>query len=189
MKEIIEKNIKEHEEMIRELRDLSPQIEKFSGILRDLFNRNGHLFVCGNGGSAADSQHLVGELRGHFEKERKPLRATALSVDTSTITAIGNDYGYEFIFSRQLEALANKGDVLLAISTSGNSKNIIEVAKKAKGLGILTIALTGGSGGELAKMVDLPIVVNSKRTSRIQEAHELIIHTVCEIIDETDERN
>jgi len=188
MKEIIEKNIKEHEEMIKGLRELSPQIEKFSEILKDLFNKNGHLFVCGNGGSAADSQHLVGELRGHFEKERKPLRATALSVDTSTITAIGNDYGYEFVFSRQLEALANKNDVLLAISTSGNSKNIIEAVKKAKELGVLSVALTGGSGGELAKLADHSIVVDSNRTSRIQEGHELIIHTICEIID-SDERN
>ncbi|OHA89830.1 MAG: phosphoheptose isomerase [Candidatus Zambryskibacteria bacterium RIFCSPHIGHO2_01_FULL_43_27] len=180
----IEKSINENLETINHLKDISSEILKVSEVLKKLIKNDGHLFVCGNGGSAADSQHIVGEFRGHFEKERKPLRASALSVDTSTITAIGNDYGFEHIFSRQVEALAKPNDVLIAISTSGNSRNILEATKVAKKIGLITIGLTGKTGGQLAKTADHVLKVPSNRTPRIQEGHELILHILIEMIDD-----
>jgi len=183
MENLVKKSIGEHLGVIERLEEASPEILKISEVLQKMIKNDGHLFICGNGGSAADSQHIAGEWRGHFEKERRPLRASALSVDTSTITAIGNDYGFEYIFSRQLEALAKPRDVLIAISTSGNSKNILEVIKTAKKIGVTTIGLTGAGGGQLARTADFVIKVPSNSTPRIQEGHELIFHILCELVD------
>jgi len=142
------------------------------------------LIVFGNGGSAADAQHFVAELTGHFMKERKPLAAIALTTNTSSITAIANDYSYDVVFSRQVEALARSGDVVVGISTSGNSKNVIEGIKSAKRIGCHTIAFTGRSGGQIKSVADETLIVDSDLTSIIQEMHITAIHMICAMIDE-----
>jgi len=141
------------------------------------------LLICGNGGSAADSQHFAAEVVGRFEKERKGFSAIALTTDTSALTAIGNDYGYDKVFSRQVEALGQKGDILIGISTSGNSKNVIEAVKVAKGLGIFTVGLLGKDGGQLKDLVDKAFIVRSNNTARIQEVHITFIHAICRVLD------
>lgn len=152
--------------------------------ISDSLSKGGTLFLCGNGGSAADSQHLSAELVGRFEKERKALRAIALTTDSSILTCVGNDYGYEHIFSRQLEALAKAGDVLLAISTSGSSDNVVNAIKQANTLGLNTIALVGSTGGEAKKLAHLAILIPSAKTARIQEVHILIGHILCDLIEQ-----
>lgn len=147
------------------------------------FKNNRKMFVCGNGGSAADSQHFAGEFIGKYLFERKSLPAIALTTNTSNLTAIGNDYGYETTFKRQLEGLGSKGDLLFCISTSGNSQNVIEAAKTAKKIGITTISMTGDTGGKLKKYCDINITVPSTSTPRIQETHILIIHTICDFVE------
>jgi D-sedoheptulose 7-phosphate isomerase len=144
----------------------------------------GKLISFGNGGSAADSQHIVAELVGRFKKERKPLPALAFTTNTSIISAIANDYSYDVTFSRQMEALGKRGDIVLAISTSGNSPNVLAAVKKAKEMGIKTIGLTGGMGGKLALEADLAIVVSSKDTPRVQESHAMIGHILCDMIEQ-----
>ena len=152
-------------------------------ILRAVQNGNKVMFF-GNGGSASDSQHLAAEFVGRYEKERRALAAIALTTDTSILTAVGNDYGFDRIFERQIEALGKKGDVAVGISTSGNSKNVILGVTKAKSLGLGTIGLLGRGGGELKSRVDVPIVIPSQKTSRVQECHIMIGHILCERIDE-----
>lgn len=141
------------------------------------------LFFFGNGGSAADSQHMAAEFVGRFQKERRALPAIALTTDTSILTALGNDYGFDIVFARQIEALGQKGDVAIGISTSGNSKNVINGLKAAKRKGLKTITLTGGSGGKMARMADINLVVPSKSTARIQESHICIAHAICELVE------
>jgi D-sedoheptulose 7-phosphate isomerase len=141
------------------------------------------LLLCGNGGSAADAQHIAAEFINRYELERPPLPAIALTTDTSILTSIGNDYSFNEVFSKQIKALGVEGDVLLAISTSGNSTNVIEAVKAAKSLGIFTVGLTGGEGGQLASLVDLSLVVKSSVTGRIQETHILVGHIICELVD------
>ena len=153
------------------------------GILRSL-NMGGKVIVFGNGGSAADSQHMVAELVGRFKKERKGIPAIALTANTSTLTALSNDYGYDVSFKRQIEALGKKNDVAICISTSGLAKNVIEATKLAKQMGLSTFALTGKDGGKLKSEAGIAIVVKSNNTPRIQEAHILIIHILCELIEE-----
>jgi D-sedoheptulose 7-phosphate isomerase len=147
---------------------------------------DGKIMACGNGGSAGDSQHFSAELLNRFERERAPLAAIALSTDTSTLTSIANDYRYEEVFSKQLQALGRRGDVLLAISTSGNSANVIEAIKVAHAKGIRVVALTGKAGGKIAGLLapdDVHLCVPSDRTARIQEVHLLAIHCLCDGID------
>ena len=141
------------------------------------------VILCGNGGSAADAQHIAAEFTGRFVKERKPLAAIALTTDTSALTAIGNDYGFDKIFERQVEAIALPGDILIGISTSGNSKNVINAFKKAKEIGCMTIALTGNDGGLISEYCKINIIVPSAITARIQEMHILIGHILCEYVD------
>lgn len=141
------------------------------------------LFFFGNGGSAADSQHIAAEFIGRFQKERKSLPAIALTTDTSILTSLGNDYGFDRIFSRQIEGLAHPGDIAVGISTSGNSKNVIAGIKKAKEIGLKTISLTGNDGGKLAKESDISIIVRSKVTARVQESHICIGHIICELVE------
>ena len=166
------------------LKEHLPLIEKAVSLVADCIKRGNKLLFFGNGGSASDSQHLAAEFVGRYEKERRALAAIALTTDTSILTAVGNDYGYEKVFERQVEALGAGGDVAFAISTSGNSKNVIAAVKRAKEKGLQVIGLTGGTGGQMKTLVDLPIVVPSIKTSRIQECHILIGHIICERVDE-----
>jgi D-sedoheptulose 7-phosphate isomerase len=149
--------------------------------------RSGHkALACGNGGSAADSQHFAAELVGRFERERPGLPGIALTVDSSALTAIANDYDYDRVFSKQVEALGTAGDVLLAISTSGNSKNVIAAIKSAQSRGLVVIALTGRDGGEMGRIMrpnDFHLNVSHPRTMRVQEVHLLVIHCLCEVVD------
>ncbi len=147
------------------------------------FKAGGKLFTAGNGGSAADAQHMAAELVNRFEIERPPLPALAITTDSSNLTSIANDYSYTEVFSKQIRALGKKEDVLLAISTSGASTCIIKAAEAAKSMGIKVIALTGRGGGELAAKSDIVLNVEAKRTCRVQEVHITIIHILCEIID------
>ena len=161
------------------------QIVGSANAIIEAFQNKHKLFFCGNGGSAADSQHIAAEFVGRFQKERAAWPAIALTTDTSALTALGNDYTFDIVFSRQLEALGQKGDVLVAISTSGNSKNVLEAVKKAKILGIKTIGVTGGNGGQLAVLCDIAIVAASAKTARIQESHLCIFHSICELVENT----
>lgn len=158
-------------------------IEKTAKNIILVVKTGGKVIVFGNGGSAADSQHMAAELVGRFKKERAAIPAIALSTNTSTITALSNDYGYDTSFKRQVEALGKKGDIAVGISTSGMSKNVTEAISKAKEMSLTTIGLTGRGGGVLKDAADLSIVVESNNTPRIQEAHILIIHILCELIE------
>ena len=149
----------------------------------ETFHSGGKILICGNGGSAADSQHIAAEFVGRFETERIALPAIALTTDTSALTALANDYNFERIFSRQVEALANKGDCLIAISTSGNSPNVISAVMTARNRGCKIIGMTGANGKKLASLSDASILIPSERTARIQEAHITIAHIWCELID------
>lgn len=182
---LIERVINEHLSTVENMKkNCIPQIEKIGLLCQDAL-KNGHtIFFCGNGGSAADSQHLAAEIVGRFLKERRGMAAIALTTDTSILTAVGNDYGYDQIFARQVEALVRPGDVLIGLSTSGNSKNIVAAVEKANGIGAVTVGMTGGSGGKLAELCTACLVVPSSVTARIQEAHILAGHMICEMIDE-----
>ncbi|WP_251440713.1 D-sedoheptulose 7-phosphate isomerase [Veillonella intestinalis] len=142
------------------------------------------VLFCGNGGSAADAQHLAAELIGRFQKERRSLAAIALTTDTSILTAVANDYGYEEVFARQVEGLGRAGDVLIGISTSGNSGNVVQAALKARDTGMHTIAFTGEGGGKLKEICDITLPIPSKVTARIQEMHILVGHIICELVEE-----
>lgn len=156
--------------------------EKFTQILIESFNRGGRLFTCGNGGSHCDAMHFAEEFTGRYRKDRRPLGALALG-DPSHVTCVSNDYGFEHIFSRQVEGLARKGDVLVGLSTSGNSANVIRAFEVAKSMDIKTVGLLGRDGGELGKLADLAIIVPATTSDRIQEMHIKIIHTVIETVE------
>jgi D-sedoheptulose 7-phosphate isomerase len=162
---------------------LPPILGRVVGAVHDCL-RGGHkVLACGNGGSAADAQHLVAELVGRFREERPALAGIALTADTATLTALGNDYGYERVFARQVEALARPGDVLFAISTSGNSPNVLQAAQTARDIGCKVIALTGAPGGHLAAHADFLIQAPSSVVARIQEMHTLCIHAIADSLD------
>jgi len=181
---IISEHFAEHIEIMSGVLALiSGDIERANVKITRTLDNGGTLFWCGNGGSAADSQHLAAELVGRFKKNRKALRSVALTTDTSVLTCVANDYSYEDIFSRQLEALARPDDVLVAISTSGNSENVVRALKKSKDLGVKTIAFLGKDGGQAKSIADLAIVIPSDSTARIQEAHILIGHILCDLIE------
>jgi D-sedoheptulose 7-phosphate isomerase len=165
---------------------LAPQIVRAGEALAQALKADHKVLSCGNGGSAADSQHFAAEIVGRFERERPGMPAIALTVDTSAITAIANDYSWDVVFSKQIESLGRKGDFLLGISTSGNSKNVVEAIRAAHGRGMRVIALTGRDGGAMAKMLepdDFHLNVAHPRTMRIQEVHLLAIHCLCEVVD------
>jgi len=151
--------------------------------ISEAFLNGSKLMLCGNGGSAADAQHIAAEFVNRFQKERAPLPALALSTDTSIITSVANDEGYEHVFSKQIKALGKKGDILLAISTSGRSANIVSALHAARERGIYTVGLTGGDGGNMLGLTDLPLVVESHSTPRIQEVHILVGHIICELVE------
>lgn len=163
---------------------LSGEILKAAHIVRDCLANGGKLLLMGNGGSAADSQHLAAELVGRFKKERKAIPAIALTVDSSSLTALGNDYGFDTIFSRQVEALATQKDAIVGISTSGNSLNVISALNTARKIGASTIGFIGNDGGKIKDCVDISIIVPSNDTARIQEVHITIGHIICEIIEQ-----
>ena len=174
------------EESAQVKRDLAKsqanQIERMVELIVAAYRSGGKVVLFGNGGSAADAQHIAGELMGRFKLERMALPAIALTANTSILTALANDYGFGTVFSRQVEALVNAGDVVIGISTSGNSPNVIKALKAAKAKGAVTIGLTGG-GGRLAGAADLTVAVPSESTPRIQEAHITIGHIVCELVE------
>ena len=167
---------------------LAPDIVRAAELMATALVRDAKILSCGNGGSAADAQHFSGELLGRFEMERPGFPAVALTTDTSTLTAVANDYSYEEIFAKQVRALGQAGDVLLAISTSGNSENVLRAVAAAHDRGMTIVALTGGSGGTIAESLeptDIELRVPSKRTCRIQETHIVVIHCLCDLIDAT----
>jgi len=173
-----------HQQTIeRVIASLIPDIEKGCQMVTNVLAAGGKVLLAGNGGSAADAQHIAAELSGRYVKERKALPGIALTVDTSAMTAISNDYGFDHVFSRQLEAYARPGDLFIAISTSGNSKNILHSLRTAKELGCITLGLSGRDGGEMNSLCDLNIVVPDETTARIQEMHILIGHIFCNAVD------
>ena len=175
--------LKEHLDCIDGVRALEGEINAVAEQIQAVIGAGGTVYVCGNGGSASDAQHFASELTGRFEKNRPGYAAFALTTDTSALTAIGNDYGFDRIFARQLESVGRTGDCLLVISTSGGSANLLEAVKSAKAKSIITIGLLGRDGGELGRMVDFPIIVPGERTSRIQESHIFILHCLCEPLE------
>lgn len=179
----INKKIGEHIEVIEAVRTLAPQIAEVGDLMVRSLRANGKVIWMGNGGSAADSQHLAAELVGRFARERRALASIAITTDTSILTAIGNDYGYDRIFARQVEGLCNAGDVVIGISTSGNSRNVIEALNVARERQAVTIGFTGADGGRLRDIVDCCFRVPSKETARIQEAHILIGHLLCDWVE------
>ncbi len=160
------------------------RIQEASDVVVKSLRNGGKIHFCGNGGSAADAQHLAAELSGRFYFDRPPLNAEALHCNTSYLTAVGNDYGYDIIFSRLLRGLGKKGDILIGISTSGNSKNILHAYQAAKEMGIIIISLTGETGGKMKDLSDILINVPSTDTPRIQESHIMIGHIICELVEQ-----
>ena len=173
------RNLDEHNILFDKLHSLNEVIEQSINLCSHVISHNGKIMFCGNGGSAADSQHLAAEFTGRFIKDRKPLPGLALTTDSSALTCIGNDYSFNDIFLRQIQALGNEGDCLVGISTSGNSENIARAFLEAKAIGIKTVGLLGRDGGKLLPLSDVAIVVPSDVTARIQEAHILIGHAIC----------
>ena len=159
-------------------------IEDITNAILNAFKSNNKLLLCGNGGSAADAQHIAAELSGRFEIDRKPLNAEALHVNSSFVTAVANDYGYEEVYSRTVEAIGKNGDILLALSTSGNSKNIIRAIEKANSLGLITIGFSGNDGGAMQNLCKYNLIIPSDNTARIQEAHILVGHIICKLIEQ-----
>ncbi|MFH0975432.1 MAG: SIS domain-containing protein [Spirochaetota bacterium] len=181
---ILDTSINEHLQVVNSLSGIKKDIEALATKAVDTLKSGGKILIMGNGGSAADSQHMAAEIIVRFKTERRALPAIALSTDSSILTAAANDYSFDLIFARQIEALASANDLVLGISTSGKSPNVlkgIESAKKAK---CATAALLGCGGGEIGRVVDTPVIVPSNNTPRVQECHILIIHTICQIIDE-----
>ncbi|MGK7395344.1 MAG: D-sedoheptulose-7-phosphate isomerase [Candidatus Cyclobacteriaceae bacterium M3_2C_046] len=178
----------EHQKVFEAVKaQLQPQIQQAYQLIRNALMTGNKIFFCGNGGSAADAQHLAAEFTGRFRRERRALAGLALTTDTSVLTAIGNDYHFDQVFSRQLEALASPGDVLYAISTSGNSPNVVNAVETAKQMECITIGLSGSGGGKMQAICQLSLSVPSTDTARIQEMHILIGHIICHLIDQTEE--
>ena len=163
---------------------LTAEIEIVTTKIIQAFKDGNKLLLCGNGGSASDAQHIAAELSGRFIKERKPLYAEALHVNSSYMTAVSNDYGFESTYSRMLEAIGKKGDVLIALSTSGNSENVINAVKMANSLGMLSVGMSGAMGGKIKDLCLHNIIIPSSNTARVQEAHILVGHIFCQIIEE-----
>lgn len=182
IQEILLESIQVKEEL---LRTNVGQIKDIAELIIEALRKNGKVILCGNGGSAADSQHISAELVGRFKRDRTSLAGIALTTNTSVLTSLANDYGYEVVFAKQVEALGQKNDVLIGISTSGKAKNVALALKQAKKMGIKTVALTGGDGGDIAKLADTSLIVPSSVTARIQEAHITIGHIVCELVEQT----
>ena len=184
MKNTIKRNLDEHKEVFGQLDNLEAQIVNVASLLIEALGNGNTIFWCGNGGSASDAQHLAGELIGRFKGDRKPLKSISLNSDSAVMTCIVNDYGYEYIFSRQIEALGSKGDVLIGISTSGRSENVNNALRVANENELHTVGLLGKEGGAALHVASHAIVVPSQSTARIQEMHITIGHILCELIEE-----
>jgi len=173
----------EHQDVMSKLAALLPQIAAVADEMHACIARGGKILLMGNGGSAADSQHIAAEIVGRYKKERKGLPAIALTTDTSILTSVGNDYGYEYIFSRQVEALCLPQDLVIGLTTSGNSPNVVRGIETAKQIGAVTVGMTGGSGGKLTALCDYNLIMPSNDTPRIQEAHIFIGHSLCDLLE------
>ena len=181
---IVKNNFTEHLKTLNDTESLKDKILEFSKLIIKALKRGNKIIWCGNGGSAADSMHLSTELIGRFKSNRKSLSSISLSADSGAITCIANDYGFEHIFSRQLEGVGKSGDVLVCLTTSGNSLNIIKAIKAAKSLNIITITLSGNKGGKCIGLSDLELIIPSQSTARIQEMQIFIGHIICDYIEE-----
>lgn len=185
MLNMIQKELESHQKTIsKTIETMIPSIHEASNLIIQTLKSKKKILLVGNGGSAADAQHIAAELTGRYKSERKGLPAIALTTDTSALTAISNDYGYERVFDRQVEALANPGDLLIGISTSGNSDNVISAFILAKELGCATLGMSGKSGGKMNEVCDLNLIIPSDDTPRIQEMHILIGHILCQAVDD-----
>ena len=173
----------QHQEVMEKLTALLPDISAVADELRACMARGGKILLMGNGGSAADSQHIAAEIVGRYKKERRGMPAIALTTDTSILTSVGNDYGYDYIFARQVEALCTPLDVVIGITTSGNSANVVRGIETAREIGATTVGMTGGNGGILAKLCDHNLIMPSSDTPRIQEAHIFIGHSLCDLLE------
>lgn len=176
-------NLREHREVFAALETLDAPVALAIEHITESLRAGGKVMFCGNGGSAADSQHLAAEFTGRFIKDRRPLAAIALSTDSSALTCIGNDYSFDHVFLRQIQALGKPGDCIVGISTSGNSGNVVRAFEAARDMSISTIGLLGRDGGKLRQLSDVAIIVNNDTTARIQEAHILIGHTLCGAVE------
>ena len=184
MQSIIKQELNEHSTTLEAtMKSIGSALEVAANICIDSLKQGGKILIFGNGGSAADAQHIAAELVGRYKLERKGLSAIALSTDTSSLTAIANDYGYEHVFDRQIEALANPEDVAVGISTSGNSSNVINALQSAKNIGCKSIGLSGKFGGDMNKLCDVNLVIPANDTARIQEMHILVGHIICHLIE------
>jgi len=184
MDKFIENEINNHINLAKELVLIQDEINNAANHCIEALRKGKKILLFGNGGSAADAQHIAAELTGRFRKDRIGLAAIAITTDTSAITSIGNDYGFENIYSRQIEAIASRGDIIIGISTSGSSINVLEGVSYAKNMGLYTIGLLGNTGGEISKVCDTNIIIKNSDTARIQEMHILVGHIICAIIDE-----
>jgi D-sedoheptulose 7-phosphate isomerase len=180
---VFDKAIAEHLDVIAAVQQQVEVLEAVARAMAEALHRGGQILWCGNGGSAGDSQHLAAEIVGRFRRERRGLPSIALTTDTSILTAVANDYGYEAVFSRQIEALGRPGDVLVGISTSGNSHNVIAAIETAHAQGLITVAFTGEGGGRMAALADHLFAVGSRDTARVQEAHILAGHMLCDWLE------
>ena len=181
---MIKKTLERSTKIIAELSDLSDEINKTANLIITAINKNRKIIIIGNGGSAADAQHIAAEFLGRYKLKRKSIPAIALTSNSSTTTAIANDYDFSNIFSRQCESLVSKGDVVIGISTSGNSENVVKGLRTSKKNGGLTIGLLGNKGGKIKNIVDISLIVKATSIPRIQEAHRVIYHIICEIVEE-----
>lgn len=181
--DIISESFAESIKVISDSKKLSNEISSISKLIIDSFSSGNKIIVFGNGGSAADSQHFAAEFIGRFKHERKSLPAISLTTDTSNLTAIGNDYSFEDVFSRQCESLVQKNDIVIGISTSGNSLNVMNAMNTSKQKGAHVIGILGNDGGKIKNLVDTAIIVPSNSTPRIQESHRLILHIICELVE------
>jgi D-sedoheptulose 7-phosphate isomerase len=180
---LVIESVRKHIEAVRQIEALQSSILAVADRIVDAFENGRKVLLMGNGGSAADAQHIAAELVGRYLKERSAYPAVAITTDPSIVTALANDFGVRFIFSRQIEALAQPGDIVIGISTSGNSENVIEGVATARSIGCATFALLGNGGGKLKNLVDIPLVVASTETPRIQECHILIGHILCDLVE------
>ena len=181
---VIEETLEQSTKIIADLHDLSDEINKTANLIITAINKNRKIIIIGNGGSAADAQHIAAEFLGRYKLKRKSIPAIALTSNSSTTTAIANDYDFSNIFSRQCESLVSKGDVVIGISTSGNSENVVKGLRTSKKNGGLTIGLLGNKGGKIKNIVDISLIVKATSIPRIQEAHRVIYHIICEIVEE-----
>ena len=184
MQNIIKRHILEHQEVLNSIDLLSPAIEKIALLMIDALKKGKAIFWCGNGGSASDAQHLAAELVGRYVDDRRPLKSMTLNADSAVMTCITNDFGYEHLFSRQVEGLGNEGDILVGITTSGNSQNVLNAFDIANKKQMITIGLLGKGGGKALSIVNESIVIKSNTTARVQEMHITVGHILCDLIEE-----